>query len=681
MPGQNKLDERPKPEEILERIQKEARGKLTVFLGAAAGVGKTYAMLETAHARLREGIDVVIGWVETHGRQETEKLAEGLARIPAKALKYRGKDLSEMNIDAIIERKPGLVLVDELAHSNVPGSRNARRFQDVEELLKSGINVYTTLNIQHIESLNDVVAQITGIVVRETIPDYIVEQADTVKLIDIPPEDLITRLKEGKVYIPGQAEQALRKFFRQGNINALRELSLRFTAARVDKDVNEYMREHSIAGPWPVSGRVLVCVSASPFSAQLIRAARRLAGGLQADWLAVHVEPQRPKPMSDVERDRLARNMRLAEDLGAKTLTVVGKDLTAEVLEVARSQNVTTIVIGKPQHSRLWELIHGSTVDKMIRRSGRINIHVIRGEAEAEQASTIKTAPATILPSWLHYGGGLLLVAAVTLFSLFIHMKSKVELINIALLYQLPVILSAFWWGRWPSYITALCSVIVFDYLFLTPLTHISADSLRYLWSFVTFLFVAFVLGGRTDHLRAEAAAARVRERSTRALYHFSREIAAVTDLKTIAQGMATQAGGAINRAIAVLLPDENGRLRLWAEYDPVLPDNEQVDHEEPLPLNDTAEAAVADWAFRHGQVTGRSTDTLSGANYLYIPLKTHDDTVGILSIHIGENKLTPEERRLVDAWTGLAAVALDRALSAKIQCENYALVTRGKPK
>ncbi len=409
----------------------------------------------------------------------------------------------------------------------------------------------------------------------------------------------------------------------------------------------------------------MVCVSASPFSAQLIRAARRLAGGLQADWLAVHVEPARQLPMSDKEQDRLARNIRLAEELGAKTLTVVGTDLIEEVLEVARSHNITTIVIGKPRHSRWWELIHGSAVDKIIRRSGGINVHVIRGEAEAEQAAPIKTAVITRSTPWRHYGGGLLMMAAVTLFSLFVNVSSSVELINIALLYQLPVTLSAFWWGRWPSYFTAVCSVVVFDFFFVPPSFNMSVDDIRYLWSFATFLIVAFVIGGRTELLRREAAAARVRERSTRALYHFSREIAAITDLTTITRGIAKQAAEAINRAVDVLLPDDSGRLQIWSEHDPRLSDAEQPVIEIPLPLGDSAESAVAVWAFQHGQVSGKSTETLPGAENLYIPLKTGDEIVGLLRIHIG-NRLTAEERRLVDAWTGLAAIAVERALASK---------------
>lgn len=662
MPSQTKQEYRPKPEDILEKIQKESRGKLTVFLGAAAGVGKTYAMLESAHDRLREGVDIVIGWVETHGRQETEKLAEGLARIPAKMVEYRDKSMPEMDVAAIMERKPQLVLVDELAHTNIPGSRHVRRFQDVEELLKAGIDVYTTLNIQHIESLNDVVAQITGVKVRETVPDNVVEQADTVKLIDIPPEELIKRLKEGKVYIPGQVEQALRKFFRQGNINALRELSLRFTAARVDKDVNDYMREHSICGPWPVAGRVMVCVSASPFSAQLIRAARRLAGGLQADWLAVHVEPERQLPMSDKDKDRMARNMRLAEELGAKTLTVVGRDLVEEVLEIARTNNISTIVIGKPRHSRWRELVQGSAVDKLIRSSGGINVHVIQGEAEQDQTAAIKTASSVRSTPWRRYGGGLLMTVAVTgLGLLAVRTASSVELINIALLYQLPVTLSAYWWGRWPSYFTAICCVLMFDFFFVPPTFTTSFDDIHYLWSFATFLIVAFVIGGRTELLRMEAAAARVRERSTRALYQFSREIVAVTDLKAITQGMAMQAAEAINRTVAVLIPGPDSRLAVWSEHDPKADEQNYETEAQVLP-GDSAETAVAAWAYQHGQVTGKSTDTLPGAEYLYVPLKAGEAIVGLLRIRVGKIKLTAEERRLVDAWAGLAAVAIERA-------------------
>ena len=650
------LEQRPDPDSILKKIDKEARGKLTVFLGATAGVGKTYTMLESAHERLLEGLDVVIGWVDTHGRRETERLVDGLPKLPVKTLEYRGKILPEMDIDAILTRKPELVLVDELAHTNIPGSRNVRRFQDVEELLSAGINVYTTLNIQHIESLNDVVAQVTGVVVRETVPDYVIDQADKVQLIDIPSEDLIERLKEGKVYIPGQAEQALRKFFRAGNINALRELSLRYTASRVDKDLSDYMREHKIDGPWPASGRVMVCVSGSPFSAQLIRVASRLASGVKAECLAVHIDVTKQQA-SDAERNRIAQNMRLAEDLGAKTLSVEASDLTKKILELAQSHNVTAIVIGKPRRGRLWECFHGSVVNRLIRNSGNLNIYVIQTGHEPESANEAKivTAQGKNTEEIFPYVYSLLMVAAITLVGFVI--RDEIEPGNIALLYQLPVVLSAFWWGRWSAYFTGVFSVLAFDYLFVPPFYTFSVDDMRYLWSFFTFLIVAFVIGGRTELLRREAVAAKLREKNTQALFEFSREIAAVIDLDTIVRQLAKRVADALGRRIMVMLPDEKGRLSVYADFRPVEGDC----HTLRQPIADSAEAAVAAWAYEHRRIAGRSTETLSGADNLYIPLATRESVVGLLGVKVVEKLITPEQQKLMEAWAALAAIAIER--------------------
>lgn len=642
-----KMD-RPNPDELLERIHKDTKGKLTVFLGAAAGVGKTFSMLEAAHDRLHDGTHVVIGWIETHGRAETERLVEGLPRIAAKLIEYRGKELREMDLDAILQQKPDVVLVDELAHTNIPGSRHVRRFQDVEEIINAGINVYTTLNIQHIESLNDVVAQITGIVVRETVPNYILEQADNIRLIDIPPEDLIKRLKEGKVYVPGQAEQALKNFFRPGNINALREMALRFTASRVDENMAQYMRSNSIEGPWPAAGRVMVCVSASPFSAQLIRAAKRLAEGLHADFLALHIETSRRRfPIGDKERDRIIHNMKLAEELGGKTITVVADDLAQEILAVARSNNVTSIVIGKPRHSRLWELLHGSLVDKLIRHSAGINFYMIQAEIEKELTQAIKTAPPSIgnLP-WLHALGGLAMTALITTVGWFF--QQQLEMVNIALLYLLPVLLTAFWWERWSSYLTAIAGVLAFDFLFVPPIFDFTIYDIRYLWSFIIFLLVSFLIGGRTEIFRQEAHSARQREKSVRALYEFSRQIAAVTDIEHIAQELAQHSSETIGRKTIVLIPDDQGKLIV---QESMIPDSE---------------FAVAAWSYEHSQVAGRSTDTLPGAQYLFIPLVSGNRTVGIFGILIEDKKITAEERRLIDAWAGLAAIAVERASLAK---------------
>ena len=660
MQNVTKQEQRPDPDSLLKKINKEARGKLTVFLGATAGVGKTYTMLEAAHERLLEGLDVVIGWVETHGRRETERLVEGLPKIPAKALEYRGKTLFEMDIDAILTGRPELVLVDELAHTNITGSRNVRRFQDVEELLAAGVNVYTTLNIQHIESLNDVVAQITGIVVRETVPDYILEQADKVQLIDIPSEDLIERLKEGKVYVPGQAEQALRKFFRPGNINALRELSLRYTASRVDKDLSAYMREHKIDGPWPAAGRVMVCISGSPFSAQLIRVASRLASGMKAECLAVHIDVTKQQG-SDAERSRIAGNLRLAEELGAKTLSVDADDLTKKIMELARVHNATAIVVGKPRRSRLWELFHGSVVNRLIRNSGNLNVYVIQTghEPELRIETKIDTSEEKDAKELYPFVNSLLMVAAVTLISY--GMQAEIEPGSIALLYQLPVVLSAFWWGRWPAYFTGICSVLAFDFLFIPPFYTFSVEDIRHLWSFFTFLLVAFIIGGRTELLRHEAVTAKMREKSTRALFEFSREIAAVIDLDTIARQFAMRAADALNRRIMILLPDDKGALSVWADCRPVFGDSRKQGEAVKQPLPDNEESAVAAWAYEHRRIAGRATETLPGAKNLYLPLMTRENRVGLLGIEVVEKLITPEQQRLMEAWAGLAAIAIER--------------------
>ena len=648
MADESKEKKRPDPDVLLAKLNKEARGKLTVFLGAAAGVGKTYTMLESAHEMLAAGTNVVIGWVETHNRLETERMVEGLPRLPAKSIAYKGKNFYEMDIDGILAMNPQVVLVDELAHTNVTGSRRVRRFQDVEELLNAGIDVYTTLNIQHIESLNDIVAQITGVTVRETVPDSIVEQADQVQLIDIPPNELIKRLKEGKVYMPRQAELALNKFFRPGNINALRELALRFTAYRVDKELNEYMQAHDIAGPWPVGERVMVCVSGSPFSAQLIRAARRLARGLQAELVAVHVDIARRTVLSEKERDRISRNMRLAEELGAKTLSISGNDLAEEILVVAREYNITHVVVGKPLQGRIREwLSGGAVVDKLIRYSGGINIHVIQGKTEAADEPKVKTLAAAVPIPWWQYAAGLMMIALVTAGSWW--WRDYVEPVHIIMLYLLPVLLSAVWWGKGPSYVTALCSVLLFDFLFTLPVFSLTISDLRYLWSLPIFLLIAFIIGGQTEKLRVEAMLARQREKSTRALYAFSRDIAAVVDNNVIVRNLAEQAWQTLERPVAVFLPKGSDKLLLVAETG-----TEQTGI-------DASEMAVAIWAYEHSEFAGRCTETLPGAQYMYVPLTTSGNTVGVLGIHIQEKMLTPAQRRLIESWAGLAAIAVER--------------------
>jgi len=638
---------------LLEKETKKERGKLTVFLGAAAGVGKTYTMLEVANEMFNDGVDVAVGWVDIHQRPDMEKMLECLPKLPVKTVECRGKIIQDIDIDAILLRRPEVILIDELAHRNGPGSRHVRRFQDVEEMLSAGIHVYTTLNIQHIESLNDIVAQITGLTVRETVPDSIVEQADQVQLIDIPPNELIKRLKEGKVYIPMQTDFALNKFFRPGNINALRELALRFTANRVDKDLHEYMQQHDIAGPWPAGERVMVCVSTSPFSAQLIRAARRLARGLQAELLAVHIDIPQRLGLSEKERDRIFNNMRLAEELGATTLNVAGNDLSEEILSIAREYNVTHLVVGKPVQGRVREwLSGGAVVDKLISDSGGMNIHVIQGKTEVKDEPNIKTLPASALVPWHDYMAGILMVFLVTIANWWWY--DYVEPIHMIMLYLLPVLLSAVWWGKGPSYVTALSSVLVFDFLLIPPIFSFNIADLRYIWNVPIFLLVAFITGEQTEKLRMEAMLARQREKSTRALYAFSREIAAVVDVDVIVRILVDQALQTLERPVAVFLPQKNDTLVLAAEAGTTVTGIDDL------------ELSVAKWVYEHSEIAGHCTETMPLAQYMYVPLKTSGNTVGVLGIHIQGKMLTPFQRRLIEAWAGLAAIAVERVKLAE---------------
>src|SRR5215470_12789178 len=392
--GMVEREGRPSPEALLDAAKHEGRGRLKIFLGAAPGVGKTYEMLLAAQARRRDGVDVVVGVVEPHGRRETETLLEGLEIIPRQQVDYKGHLLTEMDLDAILKRRPELVLVDELAHTNAPGSRHPKRYLDVEELIAAGIDVFTTLNIQHVETLNDIVARITRIRVRETVPDGILDQADDIEVVDLSPEDLIKRLREGKVYVPQQAERAIRHYFSSGNLTALRELALRRTAQRVDEQLLSHMREHAISGPWPAGERVLVCVSEAPSTAGLIRYARRVADHLRAPWTAIYVETTRTHRLSVAERDRIADFLRLAERLGASTITIPGRNIADEVAAYAAANNITQIVIGKSSRSRWFEMVHGSVVHDLVRKTGQISVHVISADdSESVPAKSVQTHP------------------------------------------------------------------------------------------------------------------------------------------------------------------------------------------------------------------------------------------------------------------------------------------------
>ncbi|SHK89316.1 sensor histidine kinase [Desulforamulus aeronauticus] len=653
------LKERRVNPDVLASMEKEGQGKLTVFLGAAAGVGKTFAMLEAAQERMAEGVEVVIGWVETHGRIETEALLKGLPVVPPKCMEYRDREFGEMDLDGILARKPEIALVDELAHTNIPGSRHAHRYQDVQELLAAGIHVYTTLNIQHLETLNDVVAQITGVTVRETVPDRILEQGAQIQLVDIRPEELIQRLKDGKIYVPGQAQEALRRFFRPGNINALRELALRYTARRVDRQVESYMRLHGITGPWPTGERVLVCISASPFSAPLIRIAKRMAEGLQAEWLAVYVDTPRRFPVREEERDQLAKNLHLAEELGAETINVSGNDVAEELLELARKRNVSQIIIGKPLYSRLWELMHGSVVDKVIRKSEGISVHVIPGNPKLLQGQQKVPQPTQQpikeLKSLYPYLASLVMMVGLTLVAA--PLKNTFGLVNLAMLFLLPVLLSAVKWGTRPSIATAIMGVIGFDFFVVPPTISFTVTDIRYVITFLIFVMIALFTSRLSTRLRQQIVNSRRREARISALYSLSKDIAAVAEPELVLESIVKKVAETIECQVVLLLPEKDTKLVLKASSE-----NEGESY-----INEH-EYAVATWVFTRGQKAGKGTDTLGAAEGLYLPLRADKEICGVLGICSKDANtfFEPEQLRLLEAFVSLASVTVTRVKLAE---------------
>jgi two-component system, OmpR family, sensor histidine kinase KdpD len=645
--GTNNQDHRPSPEAFLAAAEQEGRGRLKIFLGAAPGVGKTYTMLEAAQVRKREGVDLVVGVVETHGRPETEVLLKGLEIVPRRKIEYRGKVFEEMDLDAILARRPQLVLVDELAHTNIPGSRHPKRYLDVEELLAAGIDVYTTVNIQHLESLNDAVAQITGIRVHETLPDRLLDHATEIELVDLSPEELLQRLREGKVYVPEQAQRAIQRFFRLGNLTALRELALRRTAECVDEQMQTYMQAHAIPGPWPACERIMVCVSPSPISPRLVRVARRMADRRHAEWMAVYVETPRHHRLSDADRDQVAQTLRLAEQLGGEAVTIPGHNMAEDLIRYAQSRNVTELIIGKSRRSRWSEIWRGSVVHQVIRKSGDIDVYVISGEdapAPRAQRPMIWRRPLQQLNAYL--GSALAVVQAGLIAKL---IESFLPLPNLSMVFLTAVLFSAVTWGLWPAIFAAILSMLVYDFGFVPPMYTFTVPSPQDLLALSIFLIVAVLTSHLTARVRDQAEAAKQREARTAALYALSREIASATGLREVLRAIVTQVAQILNAKVVVLLPDD-GQLVLRAGQPST------------ITLTDV-ERATATWAWQHNQPAGRGTDTLPGSEWFYQPLRTAQGTVGVLGLQFETpgSVLSPDQRRLLDALAGQAAIAIER--------------------
>ena len=640
---------------MLRRVQeeeaREKRAKLKVFFGGAPGVGKTYAMLAEAQERRAEGLDVVIGVVETHGRSETAALTEGLEILPRIELAYAGQFMPEFDLAAALQRRPGLILMDELAHSNVMGSRHAKRWQDVMELLDAGFDVYTTLNVQHLESLKDVVAQITGVLVRENVPDTVLERADEVELVDLPPDDLLVRLKEGKVYLPDQARHARDHFFRKGNLLALRELALRHTAESVDAQMRRYMASEGIHKTWAAGDRLLVCVGPGELSERLIRGTRRMAGALGAPWLALYVESRKHLRYTEADRTRIEDNLRLAEKLGGETAVIEGGgSLDDDILTFARDRNITKLVVGKPSRPRWMELVMGSTVDDLIRHSGDIDVYVISGEPGREPAAPLLRRTITS-PARNYLLSALVVVISSALAALIFR---RTELADIVMVYLLGILIVATRFGRGPSLLASILSVAALDFLFVPPYLTFVVTDFRHVGTFAVMLLMGVVIGNLTERIRAQARLARGREQRTHALYRLGQELArsagSAALVASAIQNVATQFQG----QGVVLQPDEHGRLQT-------------PDHPMAFPLNDQ-ELGVAQWVFDHAEPAGLGTLTLPGARATYLPLRGVAGPIGVMGVlpEGAPRWVEPDQRQLLEAFATQTALALERALLAE---------------
>jgi two-component system sensor histidine kinase KdpD len=655
------VDQRPNPDELLAQVATEEakakRGKLKVFFGMAAGVGKTYAMLEEARARAAEGLDVLVGYAEPHIRTETEALLLGMEILPYKIIDYRGAKLKEFDLDAALARRPALILIDELAHTNAPGLRHAKRWQDVAELLDAGINVYTTLNVQHLESVNDVVERISGVRVRETLPDSVLENADDVELVDIAPEELLERFREGKIYRPEQAERAAKHFFTKGNLIALRELALRTTAQRVDAQMLDFRRQNVVRTTWAASERILVCVGPSPLSAKLVRAARRLAAGLRAPLIAVTV--QTPGGGSAEAQQRVDQTLRLAEQLGAKTATLSGERIADEVVAYAAAHNVTKIVIGKPDRPRWRDALFGSVVDDVIRRSGGIDVYVIRGDGE-ETTTTRRHAPSRQSKTdWKGFAWAVAVVFFATAIGWPLYHRLGLANTNILMLYLLGILWLATRLSRAAAVLASVLSVALFDLVFVPPYYTFAVSDQQYLVTFAVMLAAALVISALADRVRTQAEASRQRERRTETLLALSRDLAAARTMDQIAQTTVRQVADVVgSRRVILLLPaEEEKTLFVKADSGPGA----------SVALNEK-DHSVAQWVYDHQQIAGAGTFTLPAAAATFIPLRGSRRACGVLGIfgHGSSSSSTHvwslEQEQLAEGFAAQAAVAIERA-------------------
>jgi two-component system sensor histidine kinase KdpD len=647
------VSERPNPDELLTAIKSEesGRGKLKIFFGASAGVGKTYAMLEEAIRLKKEGVDVVVGYAETHERAETKKLLEGLEILPLQKILYKNITLQEFDLDAAIRRHPKIILVDELAHTNSPGVRHTKRWQDIEELLDEGINVYTTLNVQHCESVNDIVAEVTQVQVHETVPDTFVEKADEIELVDLPTDDLLARLKEGKVYLGDMADRAAQNFFQVGNLIALRELSLRYTERDVNEKLLTYRKVHSVSKTWNVSDRFLICISDYPEGFSLIRSGKRIASDLGIEWFVANVEKI---GLLAKERDQLAAMMHFAEKLGAQTASLSGDNVAEALVTYARAKNITVILIGKPsKHSFLKKIFHNPIVDDLALKCGEIDIYILSGDKEkTEPPVAVFTSPfprKNILKTL-----GILTLCTVVNGFLF----NQLALVNLIMIYLLGVTWIAFRYGRRLSIIASLISVLLFDFFFVPPYLSFAVSDTQYVSTFIIMLIVGMVIASLTGQLRHQTIRMHANKDRLEALYEFTRKLSKSSIQEELFDITLRHIEETFRVNAFVLAPDDSGKLRVYSgtlgqfELDP----NEKI---------------VAQWSYEHGKKAGKGTETLSSAKVLYLPLTEGEKKIGVIGIvsQTKEQFIDPDQLHLLEIFVTQAAAAVEGARIAAESC------------
>jgi len=647
------LEQRPDPDKLLLHIQessaKQQRGKLKIFLGAAAGVGKTYAMLSEAQEQRARGIDVTIGYIETHKRRETEALITGLDQLPLKSFEYRGIAVREFDVDTAITRAPGLILVDELAHTNAPGSKHQKRWQDIEDLLHAGISVYTAVNVQHLESLNDIVAQITGVAVKETVPDAFFEKADEIEVVDIPPEELIQRLQEGKVYVPERIEHALEGFFKKGNLIALRELALRQAADRVDAQMQRFRAEQGVKTVWAARERILVCVAPNTLGTKVVRAAARLATASHAEMYAIYVESDRQASRSAEDQERARAALSLADNLGMHTVTLSGHDIAAEVLQYARQRNINLIVVGKPIKPRWREILFGSVVDEIVRRSGEINVHVLTEfEEEPGTRQTGYKLPSGTVGSYI--ATVLITAIATGISALMFH---SFEAANLIMIYLLGVAIVANRFGPRESIVASVLSVLAFDFFFIEPRYTFAVADTQYLVTFGVMLIVAILISSLAIRLRSQASASTERERRTAALYTLSKELSKSRSKREICLVAAREIREVFNVDTAIFLFEK--MLEPTASSDSGFE-------------RDTGESAVAQWCYEHNEPAGKGTNTLPSSRGYYVPLRGGAGAVGVLGILPNAEAwpFAPAQLNLLETFANGLGLAVERTMLAK---------------